>query len=209
MFRLRQPTSQSRKPQIILLLHGLTGDEFSMWVFVQQPPQNALFIAPRAPFTTTSKGFSWTNQNHHKFPTTADFSLVTDACIEALEGLLNNLKYPNCPIHLIGFSQGAALAYYWAVTYAVKIGKVACLAGFLPQGIEPAIKSGALIGKEFFIAHGSLDETVPVHHAREAAQKLQEGKAKVIYCEDNSGHKLGPSCFRGLNAFIKTIPDIN
>jgi phospholipase/carboxylesterase len=209
--RLRAPKDkdQGKPAKILILLHGWTGDEYSMWIFAHQFPENILLLAPRAPFKTTTSGYGWTEQYHQGFPKASDFSLVTGALMDDIQGLLLHLKQPALPFHLIGFSQGAALSYYLAAAYPERIGKVACLAGFLPDGIEPFIESGAFVGKEFFIAHGTQDETVPVHYAREAAQKLQDGKARVIYCEADTGHKLSASCFRGLNAFIKTISDPN
>jgi phospholipase/carboxylesterase len=207
--RLRHPLNKPGNAKTILLLHGLTGDEYSMWIFAHQFPDNFLLLAPRAPFKAITSGFSWIEQNHQGYPKASDFSPVTGALMESIQDLLIYLNWPTLPIHLIGFSQGAALAYYLAASYPERIGKVACLAGFLPGGLEPIIENGVFVGKDFFIAHGTLDETVPVHLAREAAQELQDNKARVIYCEDNTGHKLGASCFRSLNAFIKANPDLN
>ncbi|MDR3575144.1 MAG: alpha/beta fold hydrolase [Anaerolineaceae bacterium] len=205
--RLRHPKDPTRASKVVLLLHGWTGDEFSMWIFTNQLPDNILLLAPRAPFKTDTTGFGWTETHHEGFATASDFSMVSDALIDRIQALISSLNLPTLPINLIGFSQGAALSYYLAASYPDQIGKVACLAGFLPNGIEPIIENGLLAEKEFFIAHGTQDETVPVSYAREAAQKLQDGNARLIYCEDNTGHKLGASCFRGLNAFIKSIPE--
>ena len=180
-----------------------------MWIFTREFPENFLLLAPRAPFKTTTSGFGWTELHHQEFSKASDFSPVTGALMNDIQSLLSHLKQPNSPIHLIGFSQGAALSYYLAATHSDQIGKVACLAGFLPENVDSFIEKGVFVGKEFFIAHGTQDETVPVHYAREAVQKLQEAKARVIYCEADTGHKLGTSCFRGLNAFIKTISDQN
>ncbi len=207
--RLRLPKDQSKPIETILLLHGWTGDEFSMWIFAQQFAENILLLAPRAPFKTNTGGFGWTEQQDYEFLKISDFSTVSTPLMDDIQGLLSDLNQHTLPIHLIGFSQGAALSYYLAAAFPEQIGKVACLAGFLPDGIEQYIKTGVLAGKEFFIAHGTQDDTVPIHYAREAAQKLQDGKAKVIYCEADTGHKLSASCFRGLNAFIRTISNPN
>ena len=207
-FRLRPPiTGQSKGTKALLLIHGWTGDEYSMWIFAQQFPHDLFLIAPRAPFVTPSGGYGWTEQHQEGFTTAQDFSRVAALLLKVVEDLLADNKQPDALLHLIGFSQGAALAYYLAATYPQRIGKVACLAGFIPAGIEPLINKGVFTGKEFFIAHGSNDDTVPVQYARQAAQKLQDGNARVIYCEDATGHKLGASCFRGLKAFIKTISE--
>jgi phospholipase/carboxylesterase len=207
--RIRPALDPSRHAKTILLLHGWTGDESSMWIFTHQFPANILLLAPRAPFKTSTGGYGWTEQHQQGFPKAADFIQASAVLIDDIKELLIDMNQPVSPLHLIGFSQGAALSYYLAAAYPERIGKAACLAGFIPAGIEPLIDAGAFAGKEFFIAHGTQDETVPIHYAREAAQKLQDGNAKVTFCEDNTGHKLSASCFRGLNAFIKSIPDPN
>ena len=180
-----------------------------MEIFAHSFSEDFLLLAPRAPFNTSTSGYGWTEQHHQGFSKASDFSSVTRDLMDNIQELLLFLKQPVLPLHLVGFSQGAALSYYLTATYSVRIGKVACLAGYIPNGIESSIESGLLAGKEFFIAHGTQDETVPVQYAREAVQKLQAGRAKVIYCEDNTGHKLSASCFRGLITFIRTIPDLN
>ena len=135
--------------------------------------------------------------------------MVSEPLMKSIHSLLHQFNQPDLPIHMVGFSQGAALAYYLAANYPEQTGKVACLAGFIPAGVEPLIRNYVFNEKEFFLAHGSNDDTVPVQYARDAAQKLQDGKARVIYCEDTTGHKLGAACFRGLQSFVRTISDPN
>jgi len=56
-----------------------------------------------------------------------------------------------------------------------------------------------------FISLGTLYSLVPVERARQAASVLQLAGASVSYCEEEVGHKLSASCFRGLeNYFSET-----
>src|SRR5512143_3028448 len=57
VLRIRPTT---HKPaHLMLLLHGFTGDENSMWVFARDLPRQYWMIAPRAPHFTEPSGFSW------------------------------------------------------------------------------------------------------------------------------------------------------
>jgi predicted esterase len=55
------------------------------------------------------------------------------------------------------------------------------------------------------MAHGTQDALVPVARARQARQILLEAGAQVTYCEDDVGHKLSASCFRGLETFFARL----
>ena len=108
-------------------------------------------------------------------------------------------------LHLLGFSQGAALAYSMAMMYPERIASLAGLSGFLPDGASTWLGSERLKGLPIFIAHGSEDERVPVDKARMSVGLLEKAGAKVNYCEDNVGHKLSAKCFRGLEAFYQQV----
>ena len=46
---LRVRPGSGRDARVMLLLHGWTGDENSMWAFARDLPASAWLIAPRAP----------------------------------------------------------------------------------------------------------------------------------------------------------------
>jgi hypothetical protein len=48
-----------------------------------------------------------------------------------------------------------------------------------------------------------MDDLVPVNRARLTVELLEKAGARVIYCEENVGHKLSANCFRGMGEFFK------
>jgi phospholipase/carboxylesterase len=201
--RMRQPEGSGPFP-VYLLLHGLTGDEDVMWVFASRLPANALLVAPRGLHTSASGGYSWLPDSGRKWPVVADFQPAVDAILE----LLNPNFFPTADfskLHLVGFSQGAALSYTFGLLQADKIRALAGLSGFLPEDAPQYIAGQPLRGKRIFTAHGTQDDTVPVERARWAVQTLQQAGAQVVYCEDDVGHKLSASCFNGLEGFFKNL----
>jgi phospholipase/carboxylesterase len=120
-------------------------------------------------------------------------------------GLLTPGHFPQADfnrVHLVGFSQGAALVYTYTLLQADHIASFAGLSGFLPGGAELQPLNNGLRGKPAFIAHGDQDDLVPVDRARKAVELFQKAGAKVTYCEDEVGHKLSANCFKGLEAFF-------
>jgi phospholipase/carboxylesterase len=203
VMRIRQPDGQGPFP-VLLLIHGWTGDENSMWVFAPRLPKNALLIAPRGLYTTQGGGYSWYPKLSKPLP-------WFDDLLPASHRLFDLLSPQNFPaadfssLHLVGFSQGAALAYIMAIQYPAWVASLAGLSGFLPDGASAWLQPDRLRGMPVFIAHGSQDERVPVARARSAVGQLEQAGAKVIYCEDDVGHKLSAKCFHGLEAFYHQI----
>jgi phospholipase/carboxylesterase len=187
---------------IMLMLHGWTGDENAMWIFAPRLPKNALVLAPRGFYETPWGGYSWHEQRSSEWPITDDFK-------PAIESLLEILTPDNFPfadfskLNLIGFSQGAALAYTFGLHYPSKVESAAGLSGFLPDDASNLIENHPLQGKKIFIAHGTQDELVPVELARQSVRELSEAGAEVTYCEDDVGHKLSANCFQGLQRFFE------
>jgi phospholipase/carboxylesterase len=108
-------------------------------------------------------------------------------------------------LHIIGFSQGAALAYTMAIMDPERVTTVAGLSGFLPDGASTWLGADRLKGLPVFIAHGIEDELVPIDRARISVSLLKEAGANVTYCEDDVGHKLSAKCFHGLEAFYAKV----
>lgn len=199
---VRQHSPESPGPHpLILLLHGWTGDEDSMWVFTARLPKNAIWLAPRGLYLAPGGGYGWHLHTQNGFPWVDDFQNA----IEALLELLTETNFPQADlgaVHMVGFSQGAALAYAFALQHPAKVAKLAGLSGFLPQGASALARNRPLLGKRVFIAHGTQDDLVPIHLARQAAEILEQAGAQVSFCEDDVGHKLSASCFRGLENFF-------
>lgn len=200
VLRVRRPPGRGPHP-VLLLVHGWTGDENSMGIFASRLPADALLIAPRGLHAAPSGGFSW----HPPKPapwTVVDFR----PSVEALLSLLTPTNFPEgdfSRLSLVGFSQGAALIYTFALLHPERVRSLAGLAGFMPQDAERLVAARPLQGMPAFVAHGTLDEQVPVAGARRAVAILEAAGADVSYCEDEVGHKLSLTCFKSLQAFFK------
>lgn len=199
--RVRIPDLPGPHP-VIVLLHGWTGDEKVMWVFADRFPQEYLLLSPRGLFDTPLGGYAWHPVKSKRWPDIDEFSTA----IDALQQLLTSENFPTgifSTISLAGFSQGAALAYAYALHYPERVDQVMGLAGFLPDGVEELVETKPLAGKSIFVAHGTKDELVPVWRARQAVELLTRAGAQITYCEDDVGHKLSVGCFKGLESFFR------
>ncbi|MCB9135430.1 MAG: hypothetical protein H6636_08385 [Anaerolineales bacterium] len=188
-------------PPLTLLLHGWLGDETVTWVFANRLPKNHLLVAPRGIYEPIPGKFGWVPRLG-ELPTLARFQPAVESLLDLLDQVKENLDHDPGPINLVGFSQGAALAYAFAVAHPARVAAIAGLAGFVPPDLEILVPNQPLAGKRVFLAHGTEDETIPIEIARAGVSILQKLGASVTTCEDRVGHKLGAGCFRALGEFF-------
>ena len=202
VLRIRPATHKPAR--LLLLLHGYTGDENSMWVFARDLPSHYWMVAPRAPHFTEPGGFSWRPPQPGTFGRPSLDQLRDSA--EALIALVDAYSAPAgldaSTFDVMGFSQGAAMSNLLAFLYPDRIRKLGILAGFVPSGLEELVAQRPLAGKPFFITHGTKDEMVTIDRARASIALLEQAGAQVTYCEDEVGHKVSVTCLRALRDFF-------
>ena len=195
----------SAKPKrLMLLIHGFTGDENSMWVFAQGLPPHYRIIAPRAPHSAESGGYTWRPLHRLDFgkPSLDQLRPPAEALMRLVDAYRASTGMDASAFDLMGFSQGAVMCNVLSFLYPDRIRKAGILAGFVPSGLEELISQRPLEGREFFVAHGTKDETVTIDRARDSIQLLEEAGARVTYCEDEVGHKVSVKCLAALKNFF-------
>jgi predicted esterase len=181
---LRIRPGTGRPARLLLLIHGWTGDENSMWVFVRNFPASYRIVAPRAPFAAQAGGYSW------RPPPFA----------QGRPPLLDDLS--SSAISVTALAEAYIADNVLALMHPERVGRVGVLAGFMPDGAERLVEKRPLAGKMFFVAHGTLDEMVRVETAYQTVRLLEQAGANVTFCEDQVGHKVSAGCQRALVAFF-------
>ncbi len=201
---LRVRPSPSANPRLLLLIHGWTGDENSMWVFTRGLSSDYWMMAPRAPHTVELNGFSWRPPHPSAFGVPSLESLLpsAEALIRLIDEYTASLKLDAKQFDLMGFSQGAAMVNLIGMLYPHRVRKMGVLAGFMPPGVDDLISKKPLVGKNIFVAHGTQDQLVPVDLAQASIDLLERAGAHITYCEDEVGHKLSANCLRALEAYL-------
>ena len=200
--RIRKTSHPS--PRLLLMIHGFTGDENSMWVFARDLPTHYWIIAPRAPHIGEPSGYSWRPPHFRTLdrPSLEQLRPAAEALIKLVDAYQLSAGIDVRVFDVMGFSQGAAMSNLLAFLYPQRIGKTGILAGFVPSGLEELAAQRPLAGKPFFVAHGTNDVTVPVERARASIEILEQAGAQVTYCEDEVGHKLSLNCLHALRSFL-------
>lgn len=201
--RIREAAVQPSR--LLLLIHGLTGDENSMWVFTRNLPAHFWMVAPRAPYKAEPGGYSWREKfDSSEFgrPTIEQLRPRADELIRLVDEYAASAGIDATTFDVMGFSQGAAMSNVLAFLYPHRVRKTGILAGFVPSGLEQLTPERPLAGKPFFVTHGTRDEMVSIDRARESIAILERAGAQVTYCEDDVAHKVSVNCLRALKDFL-------
>jgi phospholipase/carboxylesterase len=202
---LRVREASQEPPRLLVLVHGFTGDENSMWVFARNMPAHYWMISPRAPHTSDRSGYSWRepfDSEDYGRPTLEQLRAGAEALLRLIDEYAASVELDAQTFDAVGFSQGAALCNVLNFLHPERIRKAGILAGFVPEGLEDLAPQRPLEGKHFFVAHGTRDETINVERARASIAILEKAGATVTYCEDEVGHKVSVNCLRALKEFL-------
>ena len=204
---LRIREASQLPPRFLLLIHGLTGDENSMWVFARNLPAHYWIVAPRGPYSVQPGGYSWREQfdaSEFGGPTIEQLRPSVEALIKLMDEYAASIGHAAQAgtFDVMGFSQGAAMCNGLAFLYPDRIRKVGILAGFVPSGLERLVSQRPVEGKPFFVTHGTKDQMVGVDRARASVAILERAGARVTYCEDDVAHKVSVHCLHALKDFF-------
>lgn len=206
-WRFRFRPASATPSRLILLIHGLSGDENSMWIFARNLPSNYTILAPRGIHVAREGGYTWrkVRPNMRGLPTMEELRPSADTLIGFVDDWSKSESLLTKKFDVIGFSQGAALTYTLAILHPDRIRALAALSGFIPKGAEDLVASGILAGKPIYVSHGRQDDMVPVELARRSVALLEKSGANVEYCETDGGHKVSVDCFSGLSDIFAIV----
>jgi phospholipase/carboxylesterase len=175
-----------------------------MWVFARDLPSQYWMVAPRAPHVAELGGYSWRPHFTGTFgrPSLEELLPAAEALIRLIDEYSASAGFEAATFDVMGFSQGAAMSNLLAFLYPHRIRRTGIMAGFVPAGLEELVPKHPLEGKPFFVTHGTKDEMVTIDRARASMALLEQAGAKVIYCEDEVGHKVSVTCLRALKEFF-------
>ncbi|MCB2180065.1 hypothetical protein KQH54_02970 [bacterium] len=204
--KVREPEQFSSGTPVVLMLHGFSGDENSMWAFAPKIPKEAFVFSLRAPYSSHGVGlggYTWIDQPIQYWPVYQDFFPT----VKIIRNHIVNLsgEYPQINFNrlsIVGFSQGGAVGVVFANLFRGKIEKLALLSSFLPDSSEGFLDQKKFADIQIFIAHGEKDEMVGIELAEYSANVLSKMSANMIFCRSNVGHQLGSDCFNAFGDFF-------
>jgi len=186
----------------LVLMHGRATSEQDLapLLDVFDPDRRLVGLAPRGPLQLPPGGYHWYAIRELGYPDPATFRPTFETLSAWLDGALAEHGVDLGRTVLGGFSQGTVMAYALGLAAGRRApAGILALSGFLPtvEGYELDLTDRE--GLPVAIGHGALDQIIPVEFGRQAAERLREAGADVLYRESPVPHTIDP---REIPAFV-------
>ena len=182
--------SHSRPPALLIAIHGY-GQSCKCFIqnFSALADRNFLVVAPQAInqfyWERGKVGFTWLT----KFMREQTLSDTIDYFERVLRAVEQDFAFDPERVFLMGFSNGAAMAFRLGTSGVVKPAGIVACCGDLPADVAERLD-----GMEPFpvlIAHGKEDSMVNLDKAREAESVLRSSGFETETLFFDGGHEMG------------------
>jgi phospholipase/carboxylesterase len=188
----------------LVLLHGRGADEHDLHPLLDalDPDRRLLGITPRGPLALPPGGAHWYRLGGIPTPDPDTFH----ATFAQVSAFIDGLDLPAERTVLGGFSQGAVMSLALGLGAGrPRPAAIVALSGFLPQVEGFALDLTGLDGFPLAIAHGTLDPVIPVEFGRDAATRLGNAGADVLWRETPVPHTIDPRILPELRELVRAV----
>jgi phospholipase/carboxylesterase len=188
----RQP-SKAEAP-LLLLLHGVGSNERDLIQLAPYLDARFFVISARAPITLAAGMYAWFEVQLDPYmpiinPAQAETSRTLLS--QFIDDAVSEYHVDRARVSLMGFSQGAIMSLSVGLTEPEKVAGVVAMSGRILPEVTPRIAPPErLAGLPIFVAHGTEDQVLPIHHGRAARELLQRLPVALTYREYPMGHTI-------------------
>lgn len=204
--------SEQMRKAAVIWMHGLGANSEDMRALSMALPKSKVCFehhfldAPVRPVTING-GYAmpaWYDIRGFNFSDREDVDGIM-ASVQQIQTAISELLargYPSQQIFLAGFSQGAAMALFTALSGTVSLGGVVCLSGYLL--LQDTLKASLPKKTPIFMAIGSYDEVVLPEWTKASAAYVQGlGYAETTVVEYPMGHAVCQQELLDLNRWFE------
>lgn len=203
---VREPGRKDGPPPLLILLHGVGGDEHGWDDILPQLDERFLILSVRAPNVSANGGYCWFNvefadgtfsinaeQAQSGWRAVSQFAWEAPHAYAAATG----------QVYLMGFSQGAAMAFCAMLTAPEGLSGIIALNGrVLPQVRPFAVNADRLRNFPVLYVYGTYDKVIPITFARESLEYLMTTGAALQAHEYPIAHEMPAESLREVNAWL-------
>jgi phospholipase/carboxylesterase len=192
---------------LLILLHGVGGNETSMMGLARALDPRFLRLVLRGPLAFGPEAYGWF---HVDFTPAGPMHQVAEAeasrrmLADWIPGAVRQHGADPRRVYVLGFSQGAIMAMSLLLTRPDLVaGAVAWSGRILAETIPDGQAAATLHRRDALVIHGRYDRTLPVHHGQASRDRLQTlGLRSVDYREPASGHEVTEEVLELTNAWL-------
>ena len=179
---------------MLLLLHGVGSNEHDLVQLAPYLDPRFFVVSARAPITLAPGMYAWFEVQLDPVrpiinPQQAESS--REKLLTFIDKAIETYGIDPVRVYLMGFSQGAIMSLAVALTSPEKVAGVVAMSGrVLPEIVPHIAAPEALRDLPIFVAHGTEDQVLPIHHGRAARELLQRLPVALTYREYPMGHQI-------------------
>jgi phospholipase/carboxylesterase len=205
-YSVRTPLVKSKRPPVLILLHGYGSSESDLFSFGSRLDSRFLTFSLRGPLPQ-GQGYCWFPiQFRQKGELGYDYNAAATSRDKILSFISNAcLAYgaDSTQVFVLGFSQGAIMAYELACYAPGRIKGVVALSGRMMTETCSSKRDPLIKKVRFFIAHGTDDGVVNYNGSRSADSLLRAMKVpSVTFRSYKMGHTIVPDELEDLRAWL-------
>ena len=183
------------KPPLLVLLHGVGSNEHDLFGLASYLDPRLVIVSPRGPLVhAQSGGAAWYPVTFTPEGITADETVATESRDNILRFVGEAAEtYGADPkrIYLGGFSQGAIMSLYVALTHSEVIAGAVLMSGrLMPLAWEERASDDRLRGLPILATHGLYDPVLPIASGREIRDNLSTLPLDFTYREYPMAHEV-------------------
>lgn len=200
---------------VVILLHGFGADARDLASLV---PELALpgvrFVLPNAPVIRATLSGGWPVQAWYDIRTLEPSAEREDpAGIRTSAAAITTLLFGEeergvkpARTVLAGFSQGGAMALHTGLRHEERLAGIVAMSSYLVLPDTVAAEAHPINRRTpVWMAHGTVDEVVPIARGEDAARRLREGGWSVAWQTWRMGHAICDEEVAGLRAFLDRV----
>ncbi|MES2462535.1 MAG: alpha/beta hydrolase [Armatimonadota bacterium] len=183
------------KPPLLVLLHGVGSSEHDLFGLAPYLDPRLVVVSARGPLIhDQSGGAAWYPVTFTPEGITADETVAVasrDKIVRFLGEAAEAYGADPRRIYLGGFSQGAIMSLYVALTHPEAIAGAVLMSGrLMPQAWEESAPDDRLRGLPILATHGLYDQVLPIASGREIKEKLSTLPLDFTYHEYPMAHEV-------------------
>ncbi|WP_433832658.1 alpha/beta hydrolase [Flavobacterium anhuiense] len=206
-YLIREPKVKTANPPLVILLHGVGGNEQNLFSFAPELPENFVVVAARGPLTFGANNFAWFQVDFSTGKPQINTQQAENSrlmLIDFIDDLKSEINFNPNEVYLMGFSQGGIMSYSVALTDPEKVKGIAVMSGRLLPEIKPFMADEKRLEKlKIFISHGKQDAVLNYQYALEATDFLKTKNLNPDFHSYEEGHTVNRQMFDDVNLWLK------
>lgn len=188
-------------------MHGR--DAFAETIFSVEHllPKSFHIVSVRATYQSPREGFEWFKPYDYDHPLESfaeeHFRESVDLATETIRQVMSEKGVASDQLHLLGFSQGAAMCFFLGLEGKLQPKRVVPMSGFFPRPIEawPTVDASA----SYLITHGTEDKVVSASESKYGVEFLKKHQIVAEYYEYKGRHKMTLPLLKYVKSWLERL----